>query len=387
MLTNTLFAALPIARYRFTARLQQPLPLPDYAGSLLRGQFGAALRNVACMTRAPTCSGCPLLQTCPYSRIFETLPPPKGQHTLQNFSQIPKPYIVEPPTPGARLLAAGDALVFHLVLVGHAIDQLALVIFALQRALVQGLTRQRVPADLLQVDHIDRLGVAHPVWHHGHPTLADHTATLQAPAAVTAVATNSIAASACNTWSRGQKDTQHYPADAADAADAAAGAAEPGAGNSTAINTPSHTALVLHITTPLRLQQQGQPLGVGQLTPRALVAAIARRVALLMEFHGGPAAGIAGEAFNWGAAAKTMTHLSEALTDSQDLHWHDWTCYSSRQQQEMTLGGVLGRWTLNAQDAATLAAIHPWLWLGQWLHAGKNATMGMGGYTLETPAP
>jgi CRISPR/Cas system endoribonuclease Cas6 (RAMP superfamily) len=25
----------------------------------------------------------------------------------------------------------------------------------------------------------------------------------------------------------------------------------------------------------------------------------------------------------------------------------------------------------------------PWLWLGQWLHIGKNATMGMGGYTMD----
>ena len=49
----------------------------------------------------------------------------------------------------------------------------------------------------------------------------------------------------------------------------------------------------------------------------------------------------------------------------------------------MTLGGVLGRWTLRADDTVTLSALWPWLWLGQWLHVGKNATMGMGGYTLE----
>ena len=30
-----------------------------------------------------------------------------------------------------------------------------------------------------------------------------------------------------------------------------------------------------------------------------------------------------------------------------------------------------------------LAALWPWLWLGQWLHVGKNATMGMGGYALQ----
>ncbi|NCP41771.1 MAG: hypothetical protein GW848_14985, partial [Rhodoferax sp.] len=99
--------ALPIARYRLTARVQQPLSLPDYAGSLLRGQFGAALRHVACMTRQPTCPGCPLIPTCPYTRIFEAPPPPKGSHALQDFNQIPNPYIIEPPTPGARVVNAG----------------------------------------------------------------------------------------------------------------------------------------------------------------------------------------------------------------------------------------------------------------------------------------
>ncbi|MDO8252361.1 MAG: CRISPR system precrRNA processing endoribonuclease RAMP protein Cas6 [Rhodoferax sp.] len=311
-----------VARYRFTAIVQQPLALPEYAGSLLRGQFGAALRNVACMTRQPTCPGCPLLQTCPYTRIFEAPPPAKGQHALQDFSQIPNPYVIEPPTPGARVLDADDTLVFNLVLVGHAIDQLTLVVFALQRALAQGLTRQRIPADLLRVDWIDAQGTPQPVWTHDQPTLAEHPTALQAPA--------------------------------------------------TPVNIDN--GITLHIHTPLRLQQQGQPLGVAQLTPRALVAALARRSALLMEFHAGQS--------GWGETAKQITHQSESLTDTRDLHWFDWTRYSSRQQQEMTLGGVLGRWSLHG-SSETLAALWPWLWLGQWLHVGKNATMGLGGYTLE----
>ena len=177
-----MLTTLPLARYRFTARVQQPLALPDYAGSLLRGQFGAALRNVACMTRQPTCPGCPLLPTCPYTRIFEAPPPPKGAHALQDFSQIPNPYVLEPPTPGARVLDADDDLEFHLVLIGHATEQLALVIFALQRALAQGLTRQRVPTDLLQVDWVDAQGTAHTVWTAEQPTLAEHAAILLVPA-------------------------------------------------------------------------------------------------------------------------------------------------------------------------------------------------------------
>ena len=322
-MTVPAFTSLPLARYRFTAVVQQPLQLPDYAGSLLRGQFGAALRQVACMTRQPTCPGCPLLQTCPYTRIFEAPAPGKGQHALQDFSQIPNPYVMEPPAAGARVLATGEELVFHLVLVGHAIDQLALILFALQRALAQGLTRQRVPADLLRVDWVDASGAPHAVWSNQHPVLAGHNATLTVP-------------------------------------DAPSSAGDEG--------------LTLHIHTPLRLQHQGQPLGVAQLTPRALVAALARRIALLMELHAGQSA--------WGESAKQLSHQAETLRDRRALRWQDWTRYSSRQQQAMTLGGVLGQWTLHA-DAATLATLWPWLWLGQWLHVGKNATMGLGAYSLE----
>jgi len=318
---QTLFEKpVPIARYRFSATVQQPLQLPDYAGSLLRGQFGAALRQVACMTRQPTCAGCPLLQTCPYSRIFDAPAPPRGEHALRDFSQVPNPYVMEPPEPGARTIAAGASLHFGMVLIGHATEQLALVVFALQRALAQGLTRQRIPAVLTQVQWLDAQGVAHTIWTNDRPALADHPATLSIPAA---------------------------PVGA------------------------EHITLQIH--APLRLQQQGGPLGVDQLTPRALIAALARRTALLLELQARQS--------GWGEAARLATHLGGTLDDTRALHWFDWTRYSSRQHQEMTLGGVLGHWTLHGH-AQTVAALWPWLWLGQWLHVGKNATMGMGGYTL-----
>ena len=60
------------------------------------------------------------------------------------------------------------------------------------------------------------------------------------------------------------------------------------------------------------------------------------------------------------------------------MTWKDWTRFSSRQKQEMTLGGVIREWSLRGD----LVPFLPWLWLGQWLHVGKNATMGMGKYSL-----
>jgi len=356
---------LPIARYRFTARVQQPLALPDYAGSLLRGQFGAALRNVACMTRQPSCPGCPLVQTCPYTRIFEAPPPPKGSHALQDFSQIPNPYVIEPPAPSARVLAAGDSLVFHLVLVGQAIDQLALIVFALQRALQHGLTKARVPADLMQVDWVDAAGLAHVIWHIDRQVLQAHLAEIQAP--ISTPAPRREGATPNHLRCEGAAPADLAPAIQNTTVSVAACAFP------TSATGQNNAQITLHIQTPLRLQSPGKPLGVGQLTPRALIAAIARRTALLMEFHAGLT--------DWGEAAKRISHLSQSLTDTQDLHWFDWTRYSSRQQQEMTLGGVLGRWTLHG-DSTAIAEITPWLWLGQWLHVGKNASMGLGGYQL-----
>ena len=335
---STGFVAIPIARYRFTAAMRAGVRLPGYAGSLLRGQFGAALRQVACMTRQPTCGGCPLLNTCPYTRIFEA--PPPVVHALQKFSNIPNAYVMEPPLATADLapadLCAGDLLVFHMVLAGQAISQLPLVVFAWQRALAHGLTRDRAAADLQAVDWMDSAGTAHRIWEASAPILLEHPATVSVP---------QLGSSQSSQWSA-----------------------------VVATNQLPLSALTLQIHTPLRLQHQGHPVRPNSLTPHVLVAALARRVALVMEFHAGQT--------EWGAQVPPLAQMADALQDERDLHWHDWTRYSSRQQQEMTLGGVMGRWTLRG-SARTLDALWPWLWLGQWLHVGKNATMGMGGYALQ----
>ncbi len=115
-------AVLPVARYHFSFRMQDELRLPEYSGSLLRGNFGAALRRTACMTGAPECAPCPLYRTCPYPAIFET--PAPATHSLQRFSQVPNPYVIEPPPIGTRYVPAGEIISFAMVLVGRALDQL-----------------------------------------------------------------------------------------------------------------------------------------------------------------------------------------------------------------------------------------------------------------------
>src|SRR5574338_320432 len=116
---------LPLARLRLEAEVESPLRLPDYAGSMLRGAFGRALRRLACMTRQPECGGCGLIRTCPYA--------------------------IEPPPWRGATLDAGDRLAFGLTLFGRALAQQPLVLLAWQHALGRGVGAGEGRARLLRV--------------------------------------------------------------------------------------------------------------------------------------------------------------------------------------------------------------------------------------------
>ncbi len=305
---------LPVARYRLSFRMQDPLRLPQYAGSLLRGQFGAALRRTACITGAPECRPCPLYRSCPYPAVFATPAPPT--HALQRFSEVPNPYVIEPPPFGLREVAAGERVSFGLVLVGRALEQLPLLAYAFERAFAHGIGRERARGHLEDIA-FEAAQQAQSVWDAANARIAAHAAALTLPA------------------------------------------------------LPRVERITLRITTPLRLQYQGRAIPPQGLRPRTLFTALLRRVALLFELHAG-VPGLAGD-------ARRLAALADRLADERQLRWRDWTRYSSRQQQQMTLGGVVGEWRLSG----ALDELLPWLWLGQWLHVGKNTTMGLGHYVLQ----
>jgi hypothetical protein len=304
---------LPVARYRFSFRMQDELRLPEYSGSLLRGNFGASLRRTACMTGLPVCPGCPLYRTCPYPAIFET-PAPEA-HALQRFSQVPNPYVFEPPPLGTRHVLAGEIFSFAMVLVGRALDQLPLIAYALQRAFGSGIGRQRARGSLVDVA-LEGPDGAESVWDAESSNIDSHEQKLSVPL------------------------------------------------------LPDIDAVTLNIVTPLRLQNQGHRVPLDRLHPRTLFAALLRRTSLLFELHSA-LPGLAGD-------ARRLTAAAASLVDERRLQWKDWTRFSSRQDQEMTLGGVIGEWQLSGD----LGELLPWFWLGQWVHVGKNATMGMGRYSL-----
>ena len=308
---------LAVARYRLEWRVTKALRLPDYAGSMLRGAFGHALRHLSCVTKQKACTGCPLRTTCPYPAIFEPIAP--DTHTLQKFSQIPVPYIIEPPPWGARELPEGGVLVFHLVLIGSALHELPLIILAWRRALSRGLGPTDGTAELVRVVHCaakEEIEIHRPEIG----TIAEHDQTFVINA------------------------------------------------SSTDVSTDQQITLIFN--TPLRLQRNGRALLPERLDSRTLLMALIRRANLLAEFYCGQTLI---EDFS------SLLSICAEIHDQKNLTWLDWTRFSSRQQQKMVLGGAVGEWTLKGPIAPFITFLN----LGQWLHVGKEASFGLGQYRLK----
>jgi len=280
------FNYLPFARYQFNFQVETPLHLNFYSGSMLRGAFGHALRQLSCMTKLPKCAECMLYRSCPYPMIFET--PPRAS-SFQNFSQIPNPYIIEPPPLGRKIYQAGEVLSFNMVLIGQAMAQLPLIIFAWQRALAFGLGKERSRARLLDVVFEPQQPEARVIYD----------------AAVDSA-------------------VQPYPL---------------------AIPPPLEVreSITLQFDTPLRIQKTGKIVS-NEMTARDFLIALVRRYFLLQEFHG-----MAYQAPDF----TQLVEQAERLGAEVDYRWCDWQRYSHRQQQEMKFGGVLGKLTLLGEDLPT----------------------------------
>src|SRR5690554_2202375 len=102
--------ALSLARYRFTFRVIEPLQLPEYAGSSLRGVFGNALMQLSGLSRNDVKQQLPLYIYSPYAEVFEPAAPQNGDNLLANMYDQPLPYIIEAPLGGEKHLEAGDLL-------------------------------------------------------------------------------------------------------------------------------------------------------------------------------------------------------------------------------------------------------------------------------------
>lgn len=128
----------------------------------------------------------------------------------------------------------------------------------------------------------------------------------------------------------------------------------------------------INFYSPLRIKQDGKNITEKEFNFGVFFSTLLRRISMISYFHTDRPLDV--------DFAELTKQAKTIELKSKELEWFDWTRYSSRQQTEMNMGGLIGKITL---DMKHMEPFWPYLCLGEWTHVGKGTSMGMGAYTLS----
>lgn len=304
-----------IGKYHFELLARENITLPPYKGATLRGGFGVTFRHICCVNKKTNnCEKCILKEKCAYSYIFETSPP-RFTEKLRNLKDIPRPFVIEPPLDIKSDYSRGEILKFNLILVGKAIEYLPYFIFTFKELGHRGIGKHRGEYELLRIAN-----------------LQDETVY------------DSQNESIKNTDSMVNLDDVLNQ-----------------------ISEINHN-LSLSFITPTRIKFENDLVVKPEF--HILIRSLLHRLSALFYFHCQQELEL---------DYKTLIHESESVSiKHSDLKWNDWRRYSSRQEEEMKLGGFTGKVTYQGNFEPFLSLIL----LGEYTHVGKACTFGLGKYKI-----
>ena len=351
----TMLNKLRIAKYHFTLQAVERMGLPRYKGSTLRGGFGAVFKRTVCFQKkVKSCADCLLKANCPYAYIFETAPPQDAE-VLRTYSDVPLPFVIEPPLDTKTVYEPGETLDFGLVLVGRAINYLPYFIVVFQELGRVGLGRGRGKYALREVAAVQPLdGVEETIYSAVNEMVCERDLSV-GWAEIEAQSSKLKTQSPTLRLASGQASNLQPLTSNLQPFDQAQG-------------KPPISKLTVNFLTPTRMKHKGQYVERPEF--HVLVRNVLRRVSSLYYFHCGE---------RWETdyrgiiEAATGVRLAEARTE-----WVDWERYSRRQQQRMNLGGLVGQVTYEGD----LQSFLPLLVLGQLVHVGKACVFGHGKYEV-----
>ncbi|NOZ70075.1 MAG: CRISPR system precrRNA processing endoribonuclease RAMP protein Cas6 [Deferribacteres bacterium] len=315
---------LTFARFIFRARAETVLNLPPYKGSAFRGGFGHNLKKIICINRLVECSRCVLVSRCIYAYIFETKPP-EDPGIKHSFSEVPHPYVLNPPHTAKETFEPGETFTFELVLFGRAIDYFPYFLFVFQQLGENGIGRDRGRFEIESVNN-ERFGSEAVIYSSDDKCL--------------------------------KGDIQVYSSE-----------------NFFRIYTdiirmnPEHVRV--RLLTPFRFRKDGRFRDDFDFFD--LFRNLLNRLYLLTYFH-------CGNRFDRDHRGLLEKSKAVRITD-KDIRWHDWTRYSNRQKSRMKMGGVIGEFGISGE----LGQFLPFLKIGEYTNIGKATSMGLGKYEIIHP--
>ncbi len=113
----------PVYPTVFHLRTQSHFDGPEYWGGLFRGGFGKYFRDLVCITRATSCTGCAHLERCSYAKVFETPVHPEKMAVLRKYPNAPHPFVLRPPDRVERV-APGALMELGVLFIGPGLHYL-----------------------------------------------------------------------------------------------------------------------------------------------------------------------------------------------------------------------------------------------------------------------
>jgi hypothetical protein len=276
--TVNLLESFRLAQYQVILTAREPILMPRYAGSTLRGGFGHSFRKLVCTMGSTECRDCTLKGVCPYAYIFETAPPEDAVQ-LRGYSDVPRPFVIDPlETHG--VYKQGKSFQFLLTLIGRAVDYLPYFLVSFRELGDIGIGRGRGRFQLTEVvaESGQDKGETVYSWETQTVTNLDNVLSFQ---------------------DIGQEATA-LPSD----------------------------QLTVRFLTPTRITYDGQL--ADELPFHVLIQRLMGRISALSYFHCGESLQLDFKEF--------IAQATEVETAKSDLRWHDWTRYSARQDKRMKLG-------------------------------------------------
>lgn len=317
--TEEVVLSFPLMRFALRFRADAAFWAVGYRGSAWRGVFGHALKRLVCIWREGDCKRCLVAKNCVYPYVFET---PMVRTNEQREELSPHPFVLDVDGDWGRRQLVEETV--GVTLFGEGCRNWPYVLQALREGGAMGIGREKIRMELCEICQEDTPGSGRwvSVW--------DETSGM--------------------TVMEGKLPLP-----------------------------PTATTLFrIRLETPLRLRLQQRMVTASELQPAQFLEAVERRVAILGKLHGAPR--LAGESVGRGEERRAGRWVERIREIKRDLRWRDWERYSNRQMGKVPMGGVVGEWIW---EAGADWEGWPHLWLGQWLHAGKGTSMGLGRYRVD----
>ncbi len=310
-------SVLLLGNYRLSFAAVDDVPIRKFSGSAWRGLFGHSLKKTLCITQSEDCCRCLLYYNCGYSYLFETPPPPDAEK-MRKYQAAPHPFVLLPLHNEEMHFKPGEYFSVGIRLFGKANSYLPYVIQAWKNAGASGLGQGIHRFKLAAVEQETQPGSGQwkPIYQPDNPLIP----LLPAPPA--------------------------FP--------------------------PIPGTVQIHLSSPLRLQQEGKLVSAEKLTFSSFFRPLLRRISMLSYFHSEQPLEV---------DFKQLSQQSDAVElISPELTWQKQRRYSSRQNNSISMSGILGEFNLNPEQ---LEPFWPYLWLGQWTGVGKGTVMGQGKYLIN----